>query len=163
MARSFARSATPRSTSPGTGSTGRTSDPTSLPLYEDLIVTGAWWDFVDEIAARRVGPILRAAPVPDGPGDACRGRRMRTSGAGARRSCANSGARDSVDRDLLADCLEPNLADREFFIRKAIGWALRDYARQDPWVRALVDRHAARLSPLSYREANQAPLTALGS
>ena len=31
-----------------------------MPLYRYLIETGAWWDFVDEIAARRVGPVLRA-------------------------------------------------------------------------------------------------------
>ena len=36
--------------------------PEALPLYEELIVTGAWWDYVDEIAVRRVGPILRAEP-----------------------------------------------------------------------------------------------------
>jgi len=33
-----------------------------LPLYEELIVTGAWWDYVDEVAIRRVGPLLRAEP-----------------------------------------------------------------------------------------------------
>ena len=34
-----------------------------LPLYDELVVTGAWWDFVDEIASRRIGPLLRAEPV----------------------------------------------------------------------------------------------------
>jgi 3-methyladenine DNA glycosylase AlkD len=44
--------------------------------------------------------------------------------------------------------------DPEFFVRKAIGWALRDYARTDPdWVRAFVTDHADRLSPLARREA----------
>jgi 3-methyladenine DNA glycosylase AlkD len=129
--------------------------PETLPLYEDLIVTGAWWDYVDEIAARRVGPILRAAPVRVAPVM----RAWATDGDLWRRRTAilcQLGAREAVDRELLADCLEPNLADREFFIRKAIGWALRDFARQDPaWVRAFVDQHAARLSRLSYREATK--------
>jgi 3-methyladenine DNA glycosylase AlkD len=129
--------------------------PDTLPLYEDLIVTGAWWDYVDEIAARRVGPILRAAPVRVAPVM----RAWATNSDLWRRRTAilcQLGARESVDRDLLADCLETNLADREFFIRKAIGWALRDFARQDPtWVRAFVARHAGRLSPLSYREATK--------
>ena len=50
--------------------------------------------------------------------------------------------------------IDANLADREFFIRKAIGWALRQYARTDPdWVRAFVRRPRGRLSPLSRREA----------
>ena len=48
--------------------------------------------------------------------------------------------------------IAPSLADREFFLRKAIGWALRDYARVDPdWVREYADTH--ELSPLSRREA----------
>jgi len=47
-----------------------------------------------------------------------------------------------------------NLADREFFVRKAIGWALRQYARTDPqWVRDFVTTHLDALSPLSRREA----------
>lgn len=53
---------------------------------------------------------------------------------------------------MLAATIEPNLADGEFFLRKAIGWALREYARVDPdWVRAYADGH--ELSPLSRREA----------
>ena len=43
---------------------------------------------------------------------------------------------------------------REFFIRKGIGWALRDHARTDPaWVLAFVDAHGDHLSGLSRREA----------
>lgn len=50
--------------------------------------------------------------------------------------------------------IEANLNDPEFFIRKAIGWALRQYARTDPaWVRAFVQRHWDELSPLSRKEA----------
>jgi len=56
-----------------------------------------------------------------------------------------------TDLELLYDCIEPNLADREFFIRKAIGWALRSYAWTDP---VGVKRYVrTRLSPLSAREA----------
>jgi 3-methyladenine DNA glycosylase AlkD len=60
--------------------------------------------------------------------------------------------RDAVDLQLLTDVIEPNLADPEFFVRKAIGWALRDVARHHPeWVRTFVATHD--LSPLSRREA----------
>jgi len=59
-----------------------------------------------------------------------------------------------TDLALLYDCIEPNLADREFFMRKAIGWALRQYAWTDPAeVRRYVARHRDGLSPLSVREA----------
>jgi 3-methyladenine DNA glycosylase AlkD len=62
--------------------------------------------------------------------------------------------RDRTDTALLSDVIVPNLADREFFIRKGIGWALRQYARTDPdWVRAFVAEHEAVISPLSRREA----------
>ena len=59
-----------------------------------------------------------------------------------------------TDLALLYDCIEPNLADREFFIRKAIGWALRQHAWTDAAeVTRYVNAHRARLSPLSVREA----------
>ena len=64
------------------------------------------------------------------------------------------GARESIDLDLLTACIEPNLADREFFIRKAIGWSLRQHAGTDAaWVQDYVRRNEDRLSPLSRREA----------
>ena len=67
---------------------------------------------------------------------------------------AQVGAGEHADPALLADVIEPNLADRDFFIRKAIGWALRDHARADPaWVRAFVTAHDSELSGLSRREA----------
>ena len=50
--------------------------------------------------------------------------------------------------------IEANLDDRSFWLRKAIGWALREYARTDPdWVRAYVASAGDRLSGLSRREA----------
>ncbi len=65
-----------------------------------------------------------------------------------------------ADTRLLADCITANLAGSRFgaelFVRKGIGWALREHAKTDPdWVRAFVSRHAARLSPLSRREATK--------
>lgn len=130
-------------------------DPQALPLYEHLIVAGAWWDVVDEIATRRVGPLLRDHPDQIAPvlrrwaGDADHWRR-RTA------ILAQVGAKGATDTGLLTDCLAPSLGKRDFFLRKAIGWALREYARHDPdWVRAYVDAHRADLAPLSVREATK--------
>jgi 3-methyladenine DNA glycosylase AlkD len=63
--------------------------------------------------------------------------------------------RQGPDRpDLLYACIEPNLADRDFFIRKAIGWSLRAYAWVDPReIGRYVQANQARLSGLSRREA----------
>lgn len=62
--------------------------------------------------------------------------------------------KSATDVDLLGDVIRANLGESEFFIRKAIGWALRQHATTDPdWVRAFVADHPAQLSPLSRREA----------
>lgn len=128
-------------------------DPDLVPVYDEIIVTGAWWDYVDEIAIRRIGPILRTHSVVMRPmllrwsRDVDQWRR-RTS------VICQVGAKQATDVELLAACIEANLDDRDFFLRKGIGWALRDYARTDPaWVQRLVAQHADRISGLSRREA----------
>ena len=60
----------------------------------------------------------------------------------------------ATDLELLYACIEPNLGERDFFIRKAIGWALRAYAWTDPdEVAGYVRANERRLSALSRREA----------
>ena len=62
--------------------------------------------------------------------------------------------KDDLDLDLLFDCIEPNLSHGDFFVRKAIGWALRDLAWTDlATVESYVEHNLDRLSPLSRREA----------
>ena len=121
-----------------------------LPFYEHLAVTGAWWDHVDEVA-HRIATLHDAHPVPT----AAEVRSWsRSDDLWLRRLAilGQLGRKDRVDLALLADLIEPNAADTEFFIRKAIGWALREAARVDPdWVRTFVQQH--ELSPLSRREA----------
>jgi 3-methyladenine DNA glycosylase AlkD len=59
-----------------------------------------------------------------------------------------------TDAALLRDVVEANVDDTSFWLRKAIGWALREYAKTDPdWVRAEVARLDGRISGLSRREA----------
>jgi len=63
-------------------------------------------------------------------------------------------AKGAADVDLLRDCVAANFGDRDFFVRKAIGWALREYSKTDgEWVRRFVREHRGELSPLSAREA----------
>ena len=62
-------------------------------------------------------------------------------------------AKGATDTALLADAIRPSIGEPEFFLRKAIGWALREYSRTDPaWVAEFVNAHAG-LSDLSRREA----------
>jgi 3-methyladenine DNA glycosylase AlkD len=64
------------------------------------------------------------------------------------------GFKKDTDLKLLYGCIEPSLGSKEFFLRKAIGWALRQYAWTNPEeVRRYVRNNTARLSPLSRREA----------
>jgi 3-methyladenine DNA glycosylase AlkD len=126
--------------------------PDVLPLYEELITTGAWWDYVDGIA-HHVGNLLRSYPEELRP--AMRAWSTDTDLWKRRVSiiCQISFKKDT-DLGLLYANIEPNVAERNFFIRKAIGWALRAYAWTDPdEVARYVAANEARLSGLSRREA----------
>lgn len=125
----------------------------ALPMYEEMIVGGAWWDYVDVIAAHRIGPLLRRFPDPTKPIMLAWSRsddlwKRRTS------IICQLAFKNETDLDLLYACIEPSLSSREFFLRKAIGWALRQYAWTDPAeVVRYVSTHESELSPLSKREA----------
>ncbi len=112
-----------------------------------LISSGAWWDLVDEIATKLVRSIRTELDI--------RGWAL-DDDMWIRRAAilCQVGAKEGTDPALLRDAIEPNAADRRFWITKAIGWALRDYAYVDPdWVRRFVSGH--ELAPLSVREATK--------
>ena len=123
-----------------------------LPVYEEIIRTGSTWDYVDGVA-HRIGALLQT-------------HREEMTGVllqwGTDRDfwfrrasiTAQLGAKSWTDTGLLSAVIEANLADNEFFVRKAIGWALREFAKTDPgWVLGFVALKGHALSPLSRREA----------
>jgi len=130
-------------------------DVDTLELYRHLVVRGAWWDVVDEIAQHLVGVclladrarvtgVMRAWAVEDDPW-------LRRTAV----ICQLAHGAE-VDRELLCFAIEHNLDDPSFWLRKAIGWALRQHARVDPvWVRTYVVGLGDRLSGLSRREATK--------
>jgi 3-methyladenine DNA glycosylase AlkD len=125
----------------------------ALPLDRELITTGAWWDLVDPVATHPVAELLasRRAPMT-----AELRAWSRAPDRWLRRAAiiCQVNAKAGTDLELLYACIEPNLAERDFFIRKAIGWALRAYAWTDPdEVVGYVHANQARLSALSRREA----------
>lgn len=134
----------------------------SLAMYEEMIVTGAWWDIVDALASHRLGAILRAEPKP--------AKKAMLAWSTSpdlwkRRSSiiCQLGFKKETDTDLLYACIAPSLGDNEFFLRKAIGWALRQLAWHRPEeVVRYVRAHRAELSPLSKREALKNVLKAGG-
>lgn len=61
-----------------------------------------------------------------------------------------------MKEELLEEIIVNNLEQEEFFINKAIGWALRDYSKTNPeWVIEFIDKHREKLSKLSIREGSK--------
>ncbi len=123
-----------------------------LPVYQEVIRSGAWWDFADGVSGRLF--LLLQAHRPEM--TAVLQSWSRDADFWIRRASitAQLKAKEATDTALLTQVIEPNLANPDFFIRKAIGWALREYAKTAPeWVAAFVAEHASRMSPLSRREA----------
>jgi 3-methyladenine DNA glycosylase AlkD len=126
------------------------------PAYERMIREGAWWDFVDEIAMRLIGRVLerdRAAMAP------LLAKWIDDEDMWIRRSAiiAQVAHKDATDAAMLFEFCRRRAHEKEFFIRKAIGWALRTYAEVDPpAVRRFLRDEKPRLSGLSYREAARA-------
>jgi 3-methyladenine DNA glycosylase AlkD len=125
-----------------------------LPLYEHMIRTGAWWDLVDAIVPARF--LLLFEKEPSMP------RVMRawanSEDMWMRRAAILSQLKRKTNTDLalLEDCLAPSLTSKEFFLRKAIGWSLRELSKKNAgFVKQYVDAHRAEMSGLSIREAEK--------
>ncbi len=125
----------------------------ALPMLEEMIVTGAWWDYVDTIAAHDLGAIFSHDSKT------MRRRMLEWStdrDIWKRRSSILCQLRfkERTDTALLYACIEPSIERAEFWLRKAIGWALRELAKTNPEeVVRYVKENEARLSGLSKREA----------
>lgn len=125
--------------------------PEHLPLLEDVITTKSWWDSVDALAVHVVGVILRKHPKEIAKWNK---RWISSEDLWLNRTAIifQLQWRKDTDQGLLFANIERHASHKDFFIRKAIGWALRALAETDPVaVKAFVAAHA--LSPLSVREA----------
>lgn len=124
-----------------------------LDVVEQLITTKSWWDTVDSLATHAVGDIVRRH---DARGRPAMDDWLTREQLWLRRSALLHMNRwkDAADSGwLFAACLSL-AAERDFFIRKAIGWALREHSKVDAAaVVRFVEQHHAQLSGLSRREA----------
>ena len=130
----------------------RRCSPAFLDHAEALITTKSWWDTVDALAASVVGSLVTATPTlvatMDDWIDADDIWLVRTA------LLHQLHSRDVTDVDRLFRYCQRRAGDRDFFLRKAIGWARREYSKTDEAaVRRFVVTHADVLSPLSGREA----------
>ena len=134
------------------GRYSRWLEPARFTMIEELVVTGAWWDYVDAVASRGVGTMLAAHPHRT---KAVLREWAKDDNIWKRRTAilAQLRTKKATDTVLLADAIRPSIGEPEFFLRKGIGWALREYSKTDPvWVLAFVRAHP-ELSDLSRREA----------
>lgn len=123
-----------------------------LTCVRALIESRSWWDTIDPLAAWTVGPMVTNHPQLVSAMD----RWIVDANIWVARTAIlhQLGYKARTDADRLFDYVLTRAPDTDFFICKASGWALRQYAREDPdAVRAFVAEHAARLSGLTKREA----------
>ncbi|MET9547295.1 DNA alkylation repair protein [Streptomyces sp. NPDC006627] len=123
-----------------------------LPVVRHLVTTRPWWDTVDLLAAHVVGGLVAADPRLRADMDEwIEDEDMWVARTALLHQLRHKEATDA--ERLFAYCLRRS-GHPEFFVRKAIGWCLREYAKTDPdAVRAFVERERDRLAPLSVREA----------
>ena len=119
-----------------------------------FVTTDSWWDTVDALASPTIGTMVLTHPALTATMDEWIDADNRWLARVAIIHQLRFG--DETDTRRLFDYASRRASDPEFFIRKAIGWALREYAKTDPdAVRSFVDQHVAELSPLSVREATK--------
>ncbi len=124
----------------------------SLDLYEELIRDGAWWDFVDTIAVHLVGETLlherkSVKTILD--------KWINDDDMWVRRTAilSQNKHKTNTDEKMLYKYIARRMHEREFFIAKAIGWALREYSYTSPKsVKQFIAQNKNELAPLSVRE-----------
>ena len=127
--------------------------PSDLPRLKKLAQTKSWWDTIDFLD-RLVGSIIARFPETKEIILAW----SRDEDIWLRRLAIDHQLlrKEETDTELLEKILVNNLGQTEFFINKAIGWALRDYSKTNPdWVRNFIDQHQEEMASLSIREGSK--------
>ena len=123
----------------------------SIQLMETLILTKSWWDTVDFIAPVLAGNYFKIYPLHI---KEITGRWNRSANFWLQRSSLlfQLKYKKETSRELLQEYILSLASSKEFFIQKAVGWVLREYAKTNPaWVMHFVANH--KLATLSTREA----------
>ena len=118
-----------------------------------LIVTKSWWDTVDLLAKVVGSLVIRIEGY-----DQIMLEWSKDSNIWLKRVTIlyQLSLKEKVDKQSLERIIVNNLGDSEFFINKAIGWALRDYSKYNPeWVREFIKQNKDNMANLSIREASK--------
>lgn len=130
-------------------------DAAQFPLWRRLVVEGGWWDLVDRVATQLVSPIVKKHRAKS---MVVMKRWIDDEDLWVRRAAilCQVGHKEATDEAVLYDFCLRRAEEEDFFIRKAIGWALREYAKVKPEsVKAFLESNQGRLSPLSVREGGK--------
>ena len=124
-----------------------------IEFYEELIVTKSWWDTVDALAAWQVGYHFKNHPDQIAPFTS---KWMDSGNMWLQRTCLifQLKYKEKTDFELMRSFIRPLAGSKEFFIQKAIGWALREYSKVFPQ-KAMEFVSTQSLAKLSYREATR--------
>ncbi|WP_295749734.1 DNA alkylation repair protein [Undibacterium sp.] len=128
-----------------------------IPQLLQLVQNKSWWDSVDALASI-IGDVLLAQRSTVANCQSCMDAALQHPNFWLRRVAIlhQLGWREATDVTRLFTYAKMLAPEKEFFIRKAIGWALRDYARHDSEaVRGFLEKERAHLSTLSFREASK--------
>ncbi len=129
--------------------------PSDLPFVEELITTKSWWDTVDYLASNSIGHILAS---DKGLARDIAHRYIESEDLWLRRTALlfQLKYKDQVDEQLLYTLIDKSLGEEDFFLRKACGWALRQYSKYNPQsVKAYMEANKEKMSPLTWREGSK--------
>jgi 3-methyladenine DNA glycosylase AlkD len=127
--------------------------PNDYPWLIELITQRAWWDSVDTLAGNVLSGLVNRYPNTLWP---IFEPLIQSQNFWLNRTAiiVQLKSRNNTDIDFLSTAILPHMQNKEFFLRKAIGWSLRQYARYNPqWVIDFVQQYQDQLSGLSKREA----------
>lgn len=127
-------------------------EPEFIETLEYLITTKSWWDTVDLLAGHTVGAMFKKYPKVK---EKLLKKWRKSENIWLRRTTLlfQLGYKKETDFDLMCEIIKENLGSDEFFINKAIGWALRQYAHTNPAPVKKFVNATKELHPLSRREA----------
>jgi 3-methyladenine DNA glycosylase AlkD len=127
--------------------------PSDYPWLIELITQRSWWDSVDTLAGNVLSGMVNRYPTTLWP---IFEPLIASNNFWLNRTAiiVQLKSRNNTDVAFLSTAILPHMQNKEFFLRKAIGWSLRQYARHNPqWVIDFVQQHQEQLSGLSKREA----------
>ena len=129
----------------------RRFDKSDIELLEFMVTHKSWWDTVDYIATKLIGPYFKRFPEQL---NLYIEKWLASGNIWLQRCCLlyQLKSKDKMDTQMLEHIIHGLLGSKEFFINKAIGWILREYSKTNPkWVQAFVANND--LANLSHREA----------